>query len=133
MPVWRCRLDLHFFTERQSEHTPREGVADEEQKKSVKGVVAPRLVRLFDFAAATFALTSAGVVVFISTFMLAVEGIVPTSETPDKVEVGNLRSGGRIQELKSDQTTQPSPRLLEQGSSSGYELGSPASTDGSRR
>ena len=36
-----------FFisTERQSEHTPREGVADEEQKKSVRGVVAPRLVR----------------------------------------------------------------------------------------
>ena len=34
--------------ERQSEHTPREGVADEEQKKSDGGVVAPRLVRFFD-------------------------------------------------------------------------------------
>ncbi len=31
--------------ERQSEHTPREGGADEEQKKSVRGVAAPRLVR----------------------------------------------------------------------------------------
>ena len=35
-----------FLPERKSEHTPREGVADEEQKKSVGGVVAPRLVLL---------------------------------------------------------------------------------------
>lgn len=35
--------------QRQSERTPREGDVDEEQKKSVRGVVAPRLVRCSSF------------------------------------------------------------------------------------
>jgi hypothetical protein len=47
--VKKIRMGI-FSCERQSEHTPREGVADEEQKKSVRGVVAPRLVRCSSFS-----------------------------------------------------------------------------------